>query len=309
MLASPWARAAEAEYPNRPVTVVIPFAAGGNGDIVLRAISTPLAQRTGQPLVIDNRPGAGGLIGSAQVARARPDGYTLLLTSNAQATSQSLVAAAPVDMADDFLAISQLATGSAILLVGANSPLRSVADLVAAARAAPDTLKYASSGIGSTPHLAMAMMARMAGIELVHIPYRGVPQAVTDLLAGRVDLAFVNSSSALTYVDNGQMHPLGVSSARRSPLTRNLPAIAESVPGFEVLNWQGLVAPRGTPRPVIDQMNAALKVALDDERTMQEFAKLGGTPSWSTPEDLAAMTRAEIDRWRAVIREANITAQ
>lgn len=302
-------RAAEPSYPDRPISAVLPFAAGGNGDIILRALATPLAQRLGQPLVVDNRPGAGGLLGSSQVARARPDGYTLLVTSNAQATSESLIPGRIVDMVEDFQAISQLAAGSAILMVRADSRLRSVADLIRLAKEKPDALTYASSGIGSTPHLATALMARMAAIELRHIPYRGAAQAVTDLLAGRVDLAFINSSSALSYIDSGQMHALGVSSARRSTMTRNLPAIAETVPEFEVLNWQGLVAPRGTPRPIVDKLNAALKLCLVEPAIVQEFAKLGITPVWSTPEELTAMSRSEVERWRSVVKDANITSE
>jgi tripartite-type tricarboxylate transporter receptor subunit TctC len=299
---------AQADYPNRPVRVVVGFAAGGGTDLTTRALQPKLQQLLGQPIVVDNRPGAGGNIATEQVVRAAPDGYTLLMgTIAALAINPTLYRNLGFDPATDLTPISQSGSILNVLVVPADRPWRSVADLLAAARARPDTVTYGSSGIGGAGHLAGALFDQMAGVRTVHVPYRGGGPLMTDLVGGKIDYAFATAPTAIPQIESGRLRALGVPTPSRSPLLPAVPSVAETLPGYEVANWYALVGPRGLPRPVVDRLAGAMRATLEDPEVRRHLAPHGVEPTPSTPEELARFIRDETAKWAPIIRATGAT--
>lgn len=299
------AQAGGGDYPNRPVRMVVGFAAGGGTDITTRTLQPRLAEALGQPVVVENRPGASGNVATELVVRAAPDGYTLLMgTIAALSINPTLFPNLGFDPSEDLTAISMSGDVLNVLVVPADRPWRSVADLVAAARAAPGTLNYSSSGVGGSGHLGGALFDRMAGVQTVHVPYRGGGPAMTDLVAGKVDFSFSTASTALPQVEAGKLRLLAVPNLRRSALLPDTPAVSETLPGFDVANWNALVGPKGLPRPVVERANAAMRRALAAPEVAASLRRHGVEPTPSSPEELARFIREERAKWAPIVRES-----
>ena len=308
---APFATAARAEtWPARPIRAVIGFVAGGGADITLRILAPRLSALLGQPVVVDNRPGGAGNLSNEIALRAAPDGYTLLVATIGQMTVNPALSKVTLDPVAEAAPISLLVQVTNLLVVPADRPWRSVAELVAAARARPGALSYGSSSVGSAGHLAAAVLDQVAGIETVHIPYRGGGQLITDLITGKVDFAFATAATTWPHVQTGRLRALAVPTAKRSTLLPDVPTIAESgVPGFDVVNWYGLAAPRATPAPIIATLQAAVQEALRDPEVLQKFAAQGLEPLPSSAEEFGAFLRAEAVRWARVVRAAGIASE
>jgi tripartite-type tricarboxylate transporter receptor subunit TctC len=308
-LAAPLARAQPA-YPDHAVRIIVPFPPGGPADALARIAAEQLATALGQAFVVESKPGAGGNIGMEQGARAPADGYTLTLAPVGNLTvSPFIYAKLPYDPFKDFTPVTVLATVPNVLVVSAAVPARSVAELVALAKAKPGTLNYASAGNGSGPHLAGELFKRMAGIEMVHVPFNGAGPAMNAVLAGDVQVFFAQSAAALPQLKGGRVVALGVASPRRIASAPELPTIAESgLPGFDVTSWYALVAPTGTPPERVNRVQAALATAFARPDVREKIAGLGAEPVANSPAAFGAMLEAEAARWRTLAREANIRA-
>jgi len=288
-----------------PVRVIVPFAAGGPADLVARTIAARLTESIGQSVVIENRDGAGGNIGTAAVARAAPDGRTLLLGTNGPLViNVSLLASLPFDPLTDFTPISHLAAVPLYLVVPASLPARSVQELIAAARARPGSISYASSGIGSGGHLAGGLLAQRAGVQMTHVAYRGAAPAMTDLLAGRVDMLFVGMPVVAAHLQEGRVRVLGVVTPRRTTERPDIPTIAEAgLPGFEIASWYGLLGPAGLPRPIVERLHAEVVRILNLPDVTEVLFRTNGLERVaSTPEEFAATLRSEIPQYREIVR-------
>ena len=301
---------AQGAYPEHPVRIIVPFPAGGPADALARLVGDKLAQSLGQPFLIENKAGAGGNIGMEQGARAAPDGYTLILAPVGNLTvAPALYTKLPYDPAKDFAPITVLATVPNVLIVHPSVPAKSVAELVALAKAKPGSLNYASPGNGSIGHLAGELFKRMAGIDIVHVPFNGVAPATNAVLAGTVQMFFAQSSSALPQWRAGKVVALGVATAKRIAAAPDLPTIAEQgFPDFEATSWYGLVAPAGTPAAIVDRLYGEIAKALREPDVREKIAGLGAEPVGDTPAEFAAFQRAEAVRWIRVAKEANIHA-
>jgi tripartite-type tricarboxylate transporter receptor subunit TctC len=288
--------------------MIVPFPPGGPNDILGRVIGAELSKQVGQQVVIDNRGGAGGTIGTDLAAKAAPDGYTLLLAGTASLSiNPSLMAKLPYDAVNDFAPITLLATAPSLLIVHPSLPVKTVRDLIVLAKAKPGSLNYASAGIGTPPHLAGELFKVMTGVSLVHVPYKGGGPALTDLLAGQVELYFSGISSALQLAKDGKVRPIAVTSLKRTAVAPELPTFAEAgVPGYEVGNWYAVVVPARTPAPVIARLNGELVKATHNPEIKRRFLELGADPVGSTPEELTKYQRAEIEKWAKVIKSAGI---
>jgi len=292
------------EYPARPVRIVVPFSPGGAVDGPTRAVAQEMGKRLAQQFVIDNKPGAGATIGSEMVAKAAPDGYTLLLASQTNAIAASLYSKLSFNPVDDFAGISLLGREPGVLVVHPSLPVKSVAELVAYAKERPGQVNYASSGNGSGQHLFMAMFATMAGIQLTHVPYRGSGQATTDLLAGTVPLAIPGTAGMVGHIKAGKLRALAVSGSNRSPQLPDVPTLAESgLAGYEAYVWMGLLAPKGTPAPIVDRLYREAKAALATADVQGYFKEAGIETVGSTPAEMDAYFRAERERWAKVVKE------
>jgi tripartite-type tricarboxylate transporter receptor subunit TctC len=301
------ARAARAQdaYPSRPVRVVVPFAAGGGADAVGRAVADRLSERFGRPFVVDNRPGAAGNIGTEHVARAAPDGYTLLLVGPNHATNAHLFRQLPFDPVRDFAPISLLTSAPYVLVAHTGLEARSFQDLLALARARPGGLSYGSAGNGTAGHLAMELIKSSTGIDMVHVPYRGSPPLLADLVSGQVAVGFDNVLSSAPLIAAGRLRPLAVSGARRAPALPEVPTLAESgLPGFDVTVWQGLLAPAGTPAPIVARLSAETADALHAPELRARLAVLGVEAIGSSPEVFAHFIREELARWGDAVRRS-----
>ena len=296
-----------AAWPAKPIRWVVPFPPGGAMDVIARTLGERAGRALGQPFVIENRPGAGGNIGADAVAKSPADGYTIMITSIGMATNKALYAKLSYDPVKDFAPISLLAVVPNVLVVNANSPDKTVADVIAHAKRDPGKLTYASAGNGTSIHLAGEVFASMAGLNLLHVPYKGSGPAVTDMLGGQVDLMFDSITSAAPHIQAGKLRALGVTSARRSATLPNVPTIAEAgVPGYEVSPWFAVFAPAGTPAPIVQKINAALLDAMKQPDTKVRFDAIGAEPIGSTPAELAAHVDKEMARWGKLIKERNI---
>ena len=289
-------------YPNKQIRMIVPFAAGGPTDAIARAIGQKLTETWGQPVVVDNRPGAGGNIGTELAAKSPADGYTLFIGTVANAINQSLFTRLPFDFVRDFVPVTQNYVTGLILAVHPSLPVTSVRELIALAKARPGELSYSSSGVGGTPHLSGELFNTMAGVKMVHVPYKGSAPAMADLLGGHVQLTFDNMLTVLPQVKAGKLRGLAVTLPSRSPLAPELPTVAESgLKGFEVKSWNGVVAPTGTPREIIARLNAEIVRILRQPDLREKFLVQGVELVPTTPEEFGAFIRQDIAKWAKVI--------
>lgn len=304
------AAAQPAWTPARPVRIIVPLAPGGTADTIARLIADPLAARLGQPVIIENRPGGTNTVGAVQVARAAPDGLTLLYAPPpVQILNPLMMRNMPYDAMADFAPVVALMRAPKLLVVRPDFPATSVAEFIAVARARPGAITYASSGIGSSAHLAGALLAQMAGIELLHVPYRGTAPGVQDLMAGRVDMTLDTAAALLPLVREGRLKALAVSTRDPAQAAPELPPIAATLPGFHDASFNYLLAPARTPPEIIAALNAAVNRVLAEPPVRARYAALGAEPVGGTPQELAAMVIEEIERWRGVIQAQGITIE
>ena len=299
-----WVHGARAqEYPSRPIRIVVPFSAGGAVDGPTRVVAQELGRRLGQQVNVENRPGAGATLGSESVAKAAPDGYTLLLASQTNAISATLYPKLNFQPLDDFAPISLLGREPAVLVVNPRLPVRSVAELIAHIKDRPGQIDYASSGNGSGQHLFAALFLSMAGLRMNHIPYRGSAQATTDLIGGQVMLALPGLAGMLGHIRSGKLHALAITSQQRSPQLPDVPTLAESgFPSMVAYVWLGLLAPKGTPTPIVERLNRELQAALAAPDVKSYLASSSIEALGSTPAEFGAYFREERERWAGVIR-------
>jgi tripartite-type tricarboxylate transporter receptor subunit TctC len=295
-------------YPAKPIRIIVHFPPGGPTDLVARAVGQKLNEAWGQQVIIDNRPGAGGILGVDLVVRAAPDGYTLLLgTGGSMAITPALGTKAPYNVFSDLAPVSLVVINPQLLVLHPSLPANSVRELVRFAKSKPGQINYASVGPGSPQHLGMEMLKSMAGVDMLHIPYKGTAPAITDVLAGQVSLMFNSMPSVLPHVKNRKLKGIAVSSARRSAAAPEIPTVSEAgLPGFEYVTWYGLYAPAATPRDIVAKLNAEVVKMLAAPELSQRFASQGAEPASSTPEQLAKHMRDEYENWKKVIKSANI---
>jgi tripartite-type tricarboxylate transporter receptor subunit TctC len=296
------------DYPSKPIRLVVPFAAGGATDVLARLVGERLTASLGQQVVVDNRPGAGGNIGSDIVARAEPDGYTILMGAvGTHAINPSLYPKMPYDPVKDFAPVTLVASVPNVLVVNPEVPAKSVQELIDLAKAKPGELNFASSGNGTSIHLSGELFKAMTGTDIVHVPYKGSGPAVTDLLGGQVQMMFDNMPSSLPHVKAGKLRALGVTSAKRSPALPEVPTIAEAgVPGYDATSWFGILAPAGTPEPVVTRLQGAIVQALGEPEMRQRMADLGAEPVGDTPAEFGQFIAAEIAKWAKVVNDAGV---
>jgi tripartite-type tricarboxylate transporter receptor subunit TctC len=300
------AGAAADDFPSRPLRLIVPFAAGGAVDTVARVLTNPLAARLGQPVVIYNRGGAGGSIGMEEAAKSAPDGYTLLLDHSGLTYMPGLHRELPFDPVKDFAGIVTVVSGLYVLAVNPKLPVRSVAELIAYAKANPGKLTYGSAGVGTSLHLAGEFFKREAGVDIVHVPYKGAALAVTDLAGGQIEMMFGPAVNILPLAQAGKIRALAVTTAKRSTLAPDLPTVAETLPGFEVVGWYGLAAPAGTPKDVVAKLNAETNQALQSPDLIAQYRQLGYEPIGDTPEEAGARIKLDTAHWTKIIRDAGI---
>lgn len=295
-------------YPARPIKLIVGYAPGGFTDIAARLIAAGLQKRIGQPVVVANRPGATGTIGADDVAKAKPDGYTLLLAhQNSNAVAPAIFPHLPYDVVKDFTPIALVASTPLLMIVNPAVPAKSVGEFIQLARKNKGTLKFASSGIGSSQHLAAAMFMLATGTEMMHIPYKGSSQALTDLLSGRVNLNFDSPPSTLPYIKSGKLRALGITSAKRSPLLPDVPTMAEAgLPGFEFTQWFGVVGPAGMSPSVVEKLNEAINAVIKSPEIRQRLESLGATPIGGTPEQFAMTIKTDTRRFAKLVKDAKI---
>ena len=297
-------------YPSKSIRFIVPFAPGGTNDIVARMVGVKLTEAWGQPVVIDNRGGAGGVIGADLAAKSVPDGYTLLMANVNFATNPGLVRNLPYDTEKDFAAVSLLATSPSVLVVHPSIPVRSVKEMIAFAKAKPGQLSYSSSGAGTTGHMAMELLKQMAAIDMVAVHYKGGGPALIDLIAGRVSPGFATILSAAPHIEGGRLRALAVSTPKRSSALPDLPTVAEAgVPGYEFTGWWGVVVPARTPHAVISPLNGELVKILAQPDVRERLVREGADPASTTPEAFTAYMRSEVAKWSKVIKTANIKAE
>lgn len=292
------------DWPSRPLKIVVPFSPGGAVDGPTRAVAAELGKRLKQQVIIENKPGAGATIGSEMVAKAAPDGYTLLLASQTNAISATLYSKLAFHPIDDFVGLALLGREPGVLVVHPSLPVGSVAELVAYAKARPGELNYASSGNGSGQHLFMAMFASMAGLQLTHVPYKGSGQATTDLLAGTVPMSMPGTAAMVKHVKAGKLKALATTGTQRSTQLPEVPTLAESgLAGYSAYVWMGLLAPKGTPAAIVERLNRELKAALAAPEVKSYFTEAGIEPVGSSPAEMDAYFREERDRWARIVKD------
>ena len=304
-----WAQAG-ADYPAKPVTLVVPFASGGPTDVIARQVAQKLTERMGKPVVILNKPGAGGNLGSASVATAPPDGYTLLLgTVSTHGINPSLYKNLPYDHRRDFVAISQLTLVPSVLVVNKELPVKSVPELIDYLKKNPGKVFYATPGAGTSIHLAAELFKMMSGTDMTHVPYKGSAPAMMDVIGGQVQLMFDNTVTAWPQVQAGKVRALGVTTTQRLKSAPDVPAVAEFLPGFAANAWHGIFAPAGTPRPIVDKLSAEIQAVMKDPAIVEAFAKVDTLAVGNTPAEFAAFINAETERWGAVVKKLGLTAE
>jgi tripartite-type tricarboxylate transporter receptor subunit TctC len=302
------AQSSAGHYPDHPVRIIVPFPPGGGNDLLARAMSSRLTEALGQPFVVDNRGGAGGMIGGQIAATAEPDGYTLFLGSmGGLAHIPALHPDLPYKPVRDFAGVTLLATSPFLLVVYPGVPARTVQELIALARAKPGSLNFASAGVASSLHMTGELFNHEARVNIVHVPYKGTAPALTDLLSGQVQVIFSTMPPALPFVKSGKLRALGVTTLKRSAAAPDIPTIAESgVPGFEVQNWQGIVVPTKTPRAIIDKLNRELVKILAQPQVVEAFGAEGLTPVGNTAAEFDKLIRSEAVKWSALVKASNI---
>jgi tripartite-type tricarboxylate transporter receptor subunit TctC len=299
------------DYPNQTVKIVVPFTAGGGVDVVARIVAPRLAEELGQSVIIENRGGAGGMLGAAAVAQAPPDGYTLLFgTGSTHGTNSNVYARLTYDPVRDFVPVVLVSTSPLLLIVPPTSPAKSVTEFIALARSRPRQLSFGSYGTGSINHLGAELFNSMAKIEANHVPYRGSAPMLTDMIGGRLDYALDGVSTSLGYIEAGTVRLLGVAGPNRSPVLPDRPTIAETgLPGFDTTVWFGFFAPAGTPKTIVDIINAKTNAVLALPHVKQGFAKLGIEPAGGPPQVLADKVQSELVKWSTLVREKNIRVE
>jgi tripartite-type tricarboxylate transporter receptor subunit TctC len=304
------ASASAGAFPDKPVRFVIGFTPGGPSDILARALGQKLAERWGQQVVIENRPGAGGNLAAEAVAKSAPDGYTWLLGNNSiLATNQSLYRKLPYDPVRDFAPVALVAMQPNILVVHPEVPAKSLSDLILLAKQNPGKLNYASSGAGAAAHLAGELFKTMAGVDVVHVPYKGAQPALTDLIAGQVQLMFATSASVIPYVKAGRLRALAVTTAQRSPSVPELPTVSEAgLAGFEATTWHGVVVPAATPAQLVQRLNQELNLVLNEKDLRERLTALGAEVLTGTPRDFADYIAREIPKWTKVVKDSGARA-
>ncbi|WP_151633547.1 Bug family tripartite tricarboxylate transporter substrate binding protein [Noviherbaspirillum aerium] len=311
LAASAFDALAQEKWPSKNINYIVPFAAGGTTDVLGRLIASKLGPALGAVVVVENRPGAGGNIGSDFVAKAAPDGHTLVGgTISSHAINVSLYSKMPYDPVKNFQPVTLIGTLPNVLVVNANSPYRSVQDVIAAAKAKPEAVNYASSGNGTSQHLSGALFQSITGTKMVHVPYKGSAPAMQALLGGEVDLVFENILAAVPLIQSGKLRALGVTSAKRSSQLPDVPALAEAgVPGYEIVSWQAVFAPAGTPQPVVQRLSAEIAKIIQDPEIKSRLTALGVEPSGAGPAELGSFQKAEVAKWAQLIKTANIKVE
>ena len=296
------------QYPSRPVTIVVPFAAGGGSDLLARLVAQKLEEKLGKPFIIENRPGAATTLAAMQVVRAAPDGYTLMqATSSTMAINVSMSKKMSYEPLKDLVPVALLSSSPFFLVVNKDSPLQSVADLIALAKAKPNSLNYGSGGPGSMHHLSTELLQSLAGIQMTHVPYKATPPAMNDLLAGNIQVLFGDTTSTLPFIKQGTVRALAVTTAKRSPAAPDVPAVAETVPGFESASWQMLVAPGATPPEVIALLNREVHAIFSNPAVIGELERRGIGPALTgNPAEVQDFVKQEIVRWSDVVRRAGL---
>jgi tripartite-type tricarboxylate transporter receptor subunit TctC len=298
-------------FPSRPIRIIVPFGPGGFTDVAARILQKELAPAIGQPVVIENKPGAGSTIGTAEVAKqAKPDGYTLVMISTTHVITPHLYKEMPYDPIKDFTPVMKLAEGPYVLVVHPSLPVKSVAELIALAKAKPGTVDYASSGNGSSQHLVGALFVTMAGAPLTHVPYKGSSGAMNDLLGGQVKVSFVGVPNALPNLASGKLRALAVTTTKRYQGLPDVPTLDEAgVKGYDATLWLGLLAPPGTPRDIVLKLNSEITKILSTAEAKKFMSSAGVDVATSTPEEFGALMQSELDRWGKVVRETGATVQ
>jgi tripartite-type tricarboxylate transporter receptor subunit TctC len=297
-------------YPTKPIRVIVPFAAGGAVDALARLVTAKLQEAIGQPVIVENRAGAGGNTGADQVAKSPPDGYTILQHTNGQAISPALYRSLPFDPLKDFMPVIQLVGTSTVLVANPNFPAKSLNELIALAKEKPGRLNYGMTGVGNSLHLTMEMLKRAAGIDILAIPYRGDAPLNTALIAGEVDVAIVPIGTAVPLIESGRLRPLAVNSAQRSPALPDVPTVAEeAIPGFEAAGWQGWFVPAKTPRDVVAFLQRETAKVIADPDMQARLKAMGNEPAGSTTEAFDARFKSDLAKFAKVVKEANIPTQ
>jgi len=300
--------AAAQAWPTKPVRIIIPFAAGGVTDVVIRTIAPKLGEALGQPIVIENKGGAGGTIGTSQGAKAAPDGYTFIAPAASHTTTPSLYSKLDFDPVKDFAAVTQIVTVPYLLVVPSSSPINTLAEFIATAKAKPGTLTFGSAGNGSSNHLAGELLAGSIGAPLVHVPYKGSAPALTDLLGGQLSFTFDTINTSTQYVKTGRLRVLGVGTTKRSKILPDVAPIADTVPGFEAVTWIGLLAPAGTPKEIVARMQREIEKIVNLPEIQERLSASGAEPVASTPEQFGAYIASEVAKWDRVVKQAKIPA-
>jgi tripartite-type tricarboxylate transporter receptor subunit TctC len=300
------AQPAAPAYPERPIRVIVPFAPGGGLDITARLIGQKLTERWGQNLVVDARPGAATIIGTEIASKALPDGYTILMITTTFAINPSLYKKLPYDPLRDFTPVTQLNSQPNIIVVNPTLQASSVKDLIAMAKTKRGELTFASPGSGSAPHLSGELFQRMAGVQMIHVPYKGIPPAVTDVLGGRVTMLFTTTISAAPHIKSGKLRALALTSAKRLPSMPEVPTIGETIPGYQAEAFQGVVAPAGVPRAIVDKLTSGISEVVKSREVVERFQADGAVPVGSSPQQFAAFLKSEMQKWGKVIKDAGI---
>ena len=296
---------AQSNYPNRPVTVIVPQATGGANDTIARIVTAKLSEILGQQFVVENRPGAGGNIGTAAAAKTKPDGYTLMLTTNsAQVINPWLYKNTGFDAIKDFTPVGLVASAGYVLVANAAFPANSVKDLIAQAKANPGKINYASAGNGTLNHLIMEMFKQKVGVDMMHVPYKGAAAAATDVASGQVPVSVQSAPSSLTLISAGKIKALAVTNEKRIAALPNVPSISETIPGFGSTPWYGILAPAGTPAAIVDKLNAAIKTALADKDVQEKLLKQGCEPLTSTPAQFATLIKDDLANWQKIVKDS-----
>jgi tripartite-type tricarboxylate transporter receptor subunit TctC len=309
MFAAFGAAVAQAPFPSRPVHILVPYAAGGGVDILARTLGDAVSQKWGQSVVVENRPGAGGVVASQALVASAPDGYTLIVVASGHATNAFLYPRLPYDTFKSFTPVSLLASSPNILVVRADAPFKAVGDVIAQARAKPGSLSFGHAGNGTSTHLAGELLKSLAGIDMEAISYKGGAPAINDLLGGQIQMSFNNAPEALGQLEAGTLRALAVTTASRSPFLPNVPAIAETVPGYDTEVWWGLLGPAGMPSELVTKISQDFVAALHTESVKERLAKFGASPIGGSPQQLDGKIHADYEKWGPIIKSAGIRAE
>jgi tripartite-type tricarboxylate transporter receptor subunit TctC len=309
LLLALWSGLASAQYPNKPIRLIVPFPPGGSNDIVARMLATQLGEKLGQSVVIENKGGAGGVLGTEQAAKAAPDGYTLLLISVAYAFAPALYKNLPYDPATAFAPITIVGRGPSVLTVHPSVPANTVAELIALAKKNPGKLNYASAGVGSFQHLSAALFMTQAGIDVVHVPYKGGGPAMADVMGGQAQIVMPSLIQVVPHIKSGRLKALGTSGTKRNALLPDVPAVAETLPGYASENWWGLLAPAQTPQPIVDRLYGVTTELLQSKETGKRMEAEGAETVRMTPAEFGRFIAAELAKWGKVARDVGIQAE